>query len=259
MNRFRWLVAFVSLAFAGAILAADGAPMPDPSVGLRVGLDAEGKVQSLEPAATGGSSELNAAAAEFARKLSFSPARKDGVAAPSEFTLYLTLAMEPRAGGQFALRLVGACNGPGITELAPIRVPDSLPMSQRGGLLLVGTDLQADGRVVADSVKVVKAELSSPSTFVEARYLEAIRAALKKSRFLPETVAGQPVAAHVEMVFQLGGRPSPRDEEDRPLPGQPSAAARIPASSDMPAWHAAAMVPGIDLPQVQFNASLPAK
>ncbi len=253
MNRFRWLAGLVSLAFVGAALAADGAPIPEQSVGLRIGLDAEGKVQSVEPAAIGVSPELNIAAAEFARKLSYSPARKDSVAAPSEFTLYLTLAMQARAGGGFSLRLVGACNGPGITELAPIRVPDSLPISQRGGLLLVGTDLQADGRVVADSVKVVKAELSSPSTFVEARYLEAIRAALKKSRFMPETVAGQPVAAHVEMVFQLGGRPSPRDEENRPLPGRPGATSPVPTSSDMPAWHAIAMVPGIELPQVQFT------
>ena len=74
-------------------------------IGLRVSVDAAGKVQSSQPLDTAALPAFNQAAAEVARKLVFTPARKNGVPVASETSLSMTLALEPRADGQYTLQL----------------------------------------------------------------------------------------------------------------------------------------------------------
>ena len=106
IDRARWLLLGASL-IPGLCLAAAPADgrMPPQVIALRVTVDAAGKVQTSTPSNPQAIPALNHAAEEISRKLTFAPAKKNGVAVPSETTLSLTLALEPRADGQFGLQL----------------------------------------------------------------------------------------------------------------------------------------------------------
>ena len=140
--------------------------------------DAAGKVQSahadrpdtLLPA-------LNQAAQEMARKLPFTPARKDGRPVPSETTLSLTLALEPGRNGSSACSCKRAQNGPSLLAGRQVRMSAETPRaSETAALVVVGADLRADGSVDMDTLEDREAwSCACLPAFAEERYVECGR------------------------------------------------------------------------------------
>lgn len=252
----------ISLAIlASALLIPGPSPAAEPGtsapraqfIALRVELDAGGKVISAKPMDSTVLPALNRAGEEIARKLVFTPARKDGRAVPSETTLSLTLALEPRADGQFGLALKRAQNGPSIVAIGkagPIKFKQD---KDNGALVVVGVDLKPDGSVDIASLKPERTEMRVHSSFAEKRYLDAISKSLRGTRFQLDKVEGIEVPAHVSAPYRFGTGPTkavdPSDEPGRP--GKP------PEDMDLPSLNAKSLIPGIELPRIDFSA--PAK
>ena len=236
---------------AGADAGAAAPPRPQ-LIGLRVTVDAGGKVQSataIDPAVL---PALNSAAGEIARKLTFSPARKEGRAVASETTLSLTLALEPKANGQYGLALRRAVNGPSLLAIGKSIPPRYQQGKENGALVVVGANLRADGSLDMDSLKTERMELRVPSTFAEARYLEVVKNSLHGSRFQLDKVDGVEIPSRLSIPFRFGGGPT------KPKPGEePRRGAASVQESDLPALSAVSSIPGVELPQIRYQA--PAK
>lgn len=245
---------FFGLAFAlaaGTAPAATPAPAPQEHViGLRVSIDATGKVISAQPSDPAAIPALNQAATEIARKLPFDPATRDGVAAPSETSLLLLLALEPKGNGQFGIRLKRAVSGPDRSKSAPLIPPTYQQRGDRSALIVVIADLRADGSVDPDSIKAQSTELKVKSSFAEARYLDAISSSLRESKFVLDKVAGVDVPSRLTLPYKFGagGERRRMDEDDGDKKGD-DAATKAPA----PEMHAESLVPGVTLPKVRFT------
>lgn len=233
----------VAAAVAAPADAAARLPLPTQVLALRVELDGSGHVVSSKP--LDAQSPLNAVAQQYASKLVFTPARKDGQPASSSTCLTLALATAARPDGTFGLHLKRAINGPCVVSVGkanPPRVP-----REQGGLVVLGANLKADGRVDASSLSTEKAELRVPSSFDEARYVDAATQALRGTRFELDTVAGQPIPSHVSAPFRFGGGPAKRKHDEEKRRGAP------PPEDPMPSWNAVSSVPGTDLPKIDFT------
>lgn len=246
------LVLSPPLAFALAE-AGDGAAAPPPQlIGLRVSVDAAGKVQTSTPIDPSVLPALNGAAGEIARKLTFTPARKDGRAVASETTLSLTLALEPKASGQYGLALRRAQNGPTLLAIGKSIPPRYLQGKDNGALVVVGANLRADGSLDMESLKTERMELRVPSTFAEARYLDVVKNSLQGSRFQLDKVDGVEIPSRLSIPFRFGGGPA------KPKPGEEPRRGAAPAQEpDLPTISAVSSIPGVELPQIRYQA--PAK
>lgn len=245
------LAVLISLPALAADPAAGGPPPPQTVV-LRVGVDATGHVVWSNPVEPQAQPGLVRAAQAYAGRLLFTPARKDGVAVASETSLYVILAVEPAVDGKYALKLRRATNGPGVVIVGHLEMPAYT--GRRGGaIIVVSVDVDANGVANADTIKTESAKLREPNKFAEARYLDVIHRSVKGSRFVPDQVAGQPVASRVMLPYRFGmGGNKPKDGEEAsrsaPPPSDPS--------TD-PAMTAVSAAPGIELPKVEYLA--PAK
>lgn len=202
---------FRSAAFALALLAAM-LPLATPAVAqapataappvqrvlLRVKLDAAGRLQASTPLDASNPPALIKAGEEIARKLSFTPARKDGRAVPSETSLMLTLAFVPRANGTYGISLAAAQNGPSITELG--KQGGSFGV-ERSGRVSVGVDLLADGSTDMKSFK------GAPGA--DERLVDSARKLLAGTRFLLDTVDGISIPARIGFEIDFGSGEPP--------------------------------------------------
>lgn len=236
---------------AHAVDQAGDAPRPQ-SISLRVVVDAAGKVQSATPLDSSLLPALNQAAGEVARKLTFTPARKDGRAVASETTLSVTLALEPKANGQYGLQLKRAQNGPTLLAVGKSIPPRYQQGKENGALVVLGANLRADGSIDMDSLKTERMELRVPSTFAEERYLEAAKNSLKGSRFQLDKVDGVEIPARLSIPFRFGGGPT------KPKPGDQARRGKVTApQSDLPALDAVSSIAGVELARIRYEA--PAK
>jgi hypothetical protein len=266
------------IVLAFALVLASGAAAAEPAVsaaqehmiGVRVAIDPSGKVVSATPSDPAAMAALNQAAVEIARKLSFDAGTKDGVPVASETSLFLNLVIEPKATGQFAIRLKKAVTGPDRSKSAPVIPPTYQQRGDRRALAVVSFNLRADGTVDPATIKAERMELKVKSSFAEARYLDAIAASLRDSRFVLDKVAGIDIPAHLTLPYQFGGgggRGGKGGEERRastPSSVDAGIAADKPAdpSGDTPApeMKVESLVPGVTLPKVRFVAPVqPAK
>lgn len=228
--------------------AASSAPPPQ-TIMLKVAVGADGKVQTATP--VDAQAPLNQVAAQYAQKLVFTPARKDGAAVPSETHLSLTLALEPAGEGKFGLKLKRAINGPGVAVVGKMEPPKY--QGRRGGAtVVVAVDVDAQGVPDVETMKPEKVELRDQNAFAEARYLDATRMSLRGTRLIPDKVAGLPVASRVSLPYRFGAggsKPKPGEEDDRrgrpPTPADPA---------EMPAMQAVSSVPNIELPRIDYKA-----
>lgn len=251
---FRFGAALAALAFVAPALSSSevGGPPPPQAVMLKVGVDAAGRVQttaSLDPDAA---PAVLQAAESYARKLEFTPARKAGVAVPSETYLSLVIAVEPAGDGKFALKLRRAVNGPGVTSLGKLDPPKNLGR-RAGATIVVSVDVDAAGKPDMDSFKVEKVELREPTSFAEARYLDAIRQSVRHSRFDPDKVAGAAVPSRVSLPYRfgMGGAKAKSGEDEggrgkKPAPADPS---------DQPTMQGTSLQPDIELPKIDYKAA----
>ena len=210
----RCLVLAVGVAVAFQALAAAPTPVQKTRVeivSLRVTVDAAGKVQTSRPSDPQTAPGLLAVAEAFARKLAFTPARKQGVAVPGETTLTLVIALEPRADGQYGPHLRRATNGPGVLEVGRTVAPKYQQGKENGALVGVAVSLLADGSTDMGTLATERMELRVPSAFAEARYLDAVKTSLRETRFDLDKVDGVaiPAAAPASPTASAAGRSSP--------------------------------------------------
>lgn len=252
----RFLVLVVGIAAATPCLAADPAPIEIPrsqTIGLRVTVDAAGKVQTAKPVDPKIGPGLNNAAEAFARKLTFSPARKNGVAVPAETTMTLVLSLEPRPDGQYGLHLKRAVNGPGVLEIGKMEAPKYQQGPDYGALVVVGVSLLADGRADMKTLTTERMELRAPSAFAGARYLDVIRVSLRGSRFELDKVDGIAIPEHISAPYLFGGGPT------KPKPGddERDADRRLAEEMELPSLNAVSLVPGIELAKIDYREPAP--
>ena len=250
----RLLLVGLALAFLPSANAAGdsaGGPPPPQVVVLKVGVDANGKVTTSSPVDPAVAPAMLQAAEGYARKLVFTPARKDGAAVPSETNLSLVMAVEPAGEGKFALRLRRATNGPGVVTVGKMEVPKY--QGRRGGAtIVVSVEVDAQGKPAMDSFKPESVALRDQNSFAEARYLDAIRSSVRHSVFAPETVAGSPVASRISLPYRFGmggAKPKPGEDEGgrgkKPTPADPS---------EQPTMGAVSTQPNVELPKIDFKA-----
>ena len=246
---------FAALPATATAPAAAGDPdrLRPQFIGLRVTVDAAGKVQAAQPLDAQALPGLNRAGEEIARKLSFQPARKNGVPVASETTLSLALALEPRGDGQFGLQLKRAQNGPTLLAVGKSEPPRYQQGRENGALVVVGVNLQADGRPDMASLAKEHMELRVASEFAEARYLDAATKALRGSRFQLDKVDGVDIPAHISVPFRFGGGPKKAE------PGQEESKRGHKPDQDMdlPSMNALSLVAGVELAKIDYTA--PAK
>jgi TonB family protein len=246
------IVVVLAIFLTGQIALAAPAPaVQEHTIGVRVGIDAAGKVVSAKPSDPAAIAALNQAALEIARKLPFNPATRDGVAQPSEVSLFLLLALEPKPAGQFGIRLKKALTALDRSEAAPV-VPPKYQQSDANALVVVSVDVRADGTVDPDSIKPVRMQLKVPSKFAEARYLDAISASLRDSMFIVDTVGGVAVPARLTLPYRFGGgagRGRPQTERKASTPS--SVDTGLPAGDDKDD------IPGEPPPEAKVESLLP--
>jgi hypothetical protein len=252
----------LGLGFAAAVqaspalaaeAAATSAPAAPPArVLLRVGVGADGRVQSARSLDPKTPDAVVKAATEIAGKLQFTPASKDGRAIASETSLSMTLALVPRAGGGYGMSLRRAQNGPSLVQ-SGLFVPKV--GRENGGIVIAGADLLADGSVDMNTFKIEKTELRVPSSFAEKRFAEAARSMLKDARFMLDKVEGIEVPAHISMpmVFN-GGAHAPEDKDPESGYGETRAKARKEEDESLPSLTAVSRIAGIALPKIDFVA-----
>jgi hypothetical protein len=251
LNRLLLCLGLAAAGAAGVAAAAETAAPPPQNIVLRVQVDAAGKVTASKPLDPNAIPALAQAAQDIAGKLQFTPARKGGRGVPSETSLSLTLALEPRAGGGFGIGLRRAQNGPSVVELGKSQ-PPKVSAKENGGVVVVGVDLRPDGSCDMETFKEEKVELRVPSTFAGERFVEAARNALKGTRFLLDKVDGIETPSRISVPFQFNGG-SARHE-----PGEEAGHARAPkAEAAPPSLTAVSRIEGVELPKIDYTA--PAK
>ncbi|CAN5182057.1 hypothetical protein BH11PSE14_BH11PSE14_04910 [soil metagenome] len=241
-------VLLVATCVAGAVAAETGKP-PGPQarnevLALHVDVGPDGRVTASRP--MNPALPLNAIAQQYASKLTFTPASKDGKPVASTTCLTLGLAAEPQPDGNFALKLKRAINGPCVIAVGKSRPPNV--DRKQGGMVVIGANLRADGHVDASSMAVERAELRVPSAFDQARYEDTAKGALRESHFELDTVAGAPVPAHVSAPFRFGGGPvKPTRREESKRGGPP------PMDLMLPSWNATSTQAGVELAKIDYT------
>lgn len=249
----RCVVLLVSLCLPLAVFASE--PAREKTISLRVQLDAAGKVQSAQPLPDPEAVEaLTRIAVGLAPKLPFTPAKKDGVAVASETTLYLKLVMEPKADGQFGVRLAQASNGPHVVKMGRLRPPENKGL-RGSALVVVSLVLRADGTPDMSGIKTEKVEMSGASAFAEARYMDTIVASLNDSRFELDKVGGVAVPTRVSLPYQFGGSRNRDSYRDRGRKELGQAEEKTDVGSTTPSIQESSEQPGVELPKVVFAAA----
>ena len=248
-----------------ATAGAAGAAKPDAAaeaakipryVLLRVEVDAAGHVQAARPLNKDEIPALANAAMEISRKLSFTPARKDGRAVASETSLMLELMLVPKPGGGAGVALNGAHNGPSVVKVGRSPPPK---VARNGGTVVVGVDLRADGSVDMASFTVEKVEMRTPSSADEERYTAAARQSLKETVFQLDQVDGVAIPAHISVPYQFNGGPKKPErngaalDDDEDEGGGNSGRGGVPRKQAPPSITAVSKVPGVDLPRIDYQ------
>lgn len=243
----RRLACVLALAMPVVLLAATDLPR-EQTIALRVQVDAAGKVSSHQVVDPNAVEALTRTAIDVSRKISFTPARKDGTAVASETTLYVTLLMEPQGDGRFGLKVKAITNGPQVLQMGKLVTPNYQQRGDRSALIVVGVSVGADGNPDMASFRQERVEMRVESSFAEARYIDAVENSVRGSRFLLDKVDGASIPTHVSLPYRFGGgggRGRGRKEEDKQ---------QAPSDGSELDWKQRAETPGIELPRVIFVA-----
>jgi TonB family protein len=222
---------------------------------LRVDVDAAGKVQGARALNKDEIPALANAAIEISRKLTFTPARKDGRAVPSETSLMLELMLVPKPEGGAGVALQGAHNGPSVLRMGKPQPPK---VRSNGGVVFVGADLRADGSVDMDSFKVDKVEMRTESSADQERFVVAAKHSLKDTVFQLDKVDGVEIASHISVPYQFNGGAEKRDRNSRGGLADDdedygAANGGEPKHKQPPSITAVSTVAGVDLPKIDYQ------
>lgn len=238
------------LVAASAAAAAPPAPPTarDEVIVYRVAVGADGKVTSARPFDP--AAPMADIGQGFASRLVFTPAQKDGRAAPSTTCATLHIRAEPKPDNTYGVRLLRAVNAPCLLDVGSA-LPPRVNRGENGGRIILGANLRTDGRVDPDSIALESAELRVPQPNTQARYEDHARLTLRGSRFELDTVDGAPVTVHVSAPFEYGGGPGKRKPGEERKRGAP------PETPKLPSWNATSTVPGVQVPKIDFTAPTP--
>ena len=223
-------------AFLVAVCAPGWAKKaPDPmelKARLTVQVDAAGKVSAVQlagKAAKGLPASVSEPLLADARTWTFDPALRDGQPVPSTTHVAITLRADPvdEDGEAWALRITRATNGPAVESTEPPRYPMNAIRNGAVARVLVEADITPDGTVAAARLVEVK----TPKSRYADDFAKATLASVQQWRFIPEQVAGQPIAGTVRLptTFCLSGRKCfPMEDAEQPVDGE--AIAQAPAT-----------------------------
>jgi hypothetical protein len=201
----RWLLSLL-LGLVPALAAAQ-APPPQVVLAFHMAVDADGRPTSLEPP-PGLPASIGQTVDAWAKGLRFVPASIDGV--PQASTTYLRVRFD--TSDPNAVKLLSAMTGPGMVagEFPPP------PENDAAAFFLVAFDPL--GQVTGVEVDTAHSPMASKKfTRWAERYLRGFR-------FMPETVASQPVAGRVRIPLLYCHRSRRCAAELPELPGQPPVA-----------------------------------
>jgi hypothetical protein len=165
---------------------------------LRVKLDEQGKVLDAKSIDATALPALVQAGAEIARKLTFTPARKQDRPVASETNLMLILAFAPRAAGGYGISLSRAQNGPSITA----RKSQGTFGGVHRGHVVVGVDLLPDGSVDMDTFAAADASQ-------DAKLVKAAHDGLMGAVFQLDSVDGINTPSRITLDFDFASSEPP--------------------------------------------------
>lgn len=180
-------VGILLLACAWPVRAAD-----DQKQTYVIGADvsALGEVTGTQPEQ--GTTKSVAAVLDLAlRHWRFVPAQKDGKAVPAHTFITATLEAVPDADGKYTLTVGYVSQGPRWEHSNfPAYSPEALQIHAQGSVE-VAAELQANGKLVITN------SLTSATGRSGRLLTDGVDGALQHDRFIPETLDGKPVAAHL--------------------------------------------------------------
>ena len=183
--------------------AAKPAESMDVRAALQVDVDATGTVASAQLVPKD-AARLPAAIADpllaDARSWRFEPATRDGTPVASSTHVRLTLRFEPldADGEAWTLRIVRASNGPLVTRSTPPAYPKAAIHARAAARVTVDVDIAADGAVL-DS-RVVEVDIAPRHRRHADTFAESTLESTRTWRYIPEQVAGEPVASTVREI-----------------------------------------------------------
>lgn len=212
MKKAAWLK-YVGACLLGATsLAVAKEPRPIvASMAWHISVDAQGRIISLSTQGTKLAGLRDRIEKEI-RSWQFNPGKVDGIPAPSESTLVVTLTATPTDREHYAVRVTKVATGGGYSAIAAPQYPHAALVSHRQGFVVLKVDYDVDG-------KVLDAALADGAPKVDPPFVKVSIAAVRQWVFIPEVVGGHPRAgtAFVPVCFTLGmhARP-PTCEWERP-------------------------------------------
>lgn len=121
----------------------------------------------------------------------FQPVMRDGKPAVVHTFISARVEAVPAANHAFRVRVDFVGTGPmSLPGTPPVRFPAEAIRSREGGIVLVSYDMRPDGSHVVVDVKSTQGGRNDPLA-------KAAREWVQRTRSTPETVNGQPVAAHL--------------------------------------------------------------
>ena len=196
----------IRFGLAGALLAcvaaAAVAKEPAPLVVRMVwdiSVDAQGHIVRLSTRETK-LADIRDRIEHEIRSWQFSPGKVDGVPAPSDSTLVVTLTATPTDGAHYAIRVTEAATGGGYGTMTPPQYPHASLLSHRQGYVVLKVNYGTDG-------KVLDAALADGAPKADSPFITASINAVRQWVFVPEVIGGHPRAgaAIVPICFAISG------------------------------------------------------
>ena len=220
-------LSLTTAVLATFLCATAWAKSPEPmeiKAGLSVQVDASGHVSAVQLVEKD-AERLPASVSEpllaDARSWTFDPAQRNGQAVPSTTHVAVTLRADPLddKGDAWALRITRASNGPRAQSTAPPRYPMNAIRNRAVARVMVEVDIAPDGSVA--EARLV--DVQTPKSRYADDFAKATLASVQEWRFIPEQVAGQPIAGTVRLptTYCISGMKCyPMDDPQEPADGE---------------------------------------
>lgn len=236
------------LLLIGFLLAAPSARAQDIEkfFTFRVAIDAAGKVAQAVPDDTTAAfgADIVRVAAGLSRGLEFTPATRDGVPVPSETGLTLRVRFQAIGVGYQPV-LLSAVSGPQVQQPGYINFPPGMKPGAAAAVRLM-VPIGADGRVVGSGVTAVEAVPAPGAGKMIDTFVKAGIDSVRRWRYTPDRVGGQPVATQYEQGLNFCARGDAYCDTARLTPRG--------ALSDV---YPRAASPGVTLPRLRVAPAAP--
>lgn len=203
----RLCVTLLMFAAAPLAIAQAGDAMVEKSVMFRVVIDADGKLVSGIPRDPALGAEFLRAALALVKDVRFVPAQSDGRPSASETTLSLVVAIARQDDGGYKLALKGSRL---LTEPAkmvgPVYPRAGMAKVQPTGFIVLGVVVKPDGTVDPAQGRVLQSVFANANEAMQATLVKAAVDAVARWQFLPDIVAGKPVASLTSVPVRFCSR-----------------------------------------------------